>query len=152
MSACRWSRQVEKWFDGELPPEAAGAVSLHVEKCEACASVLASMRRIREVASETVSRQEIADGQFGAFMEGICEGIEPAGRGWGRFWAAASVSAAALIAAVSAFVVVSDEPQKVDATVVESCTTDLEGATVRTYEDEAGDTTIAVTMSKDDIW
>jgi len=149
MSACRWSKQVEKWFDGELGVETAQAVSSHIDECKTCAAALASLRRLREVSWET---PEIGDGQFNAFMEGIREGLAPRRRGRGRFWAAASVSAAALIAAVSAFVVISDEPKKVGATVVESCTTELEGATVNTYKDEDGDTTIAVTMSKDDIW
>lgn len=152
MSACNWSKRVGRWFDGEILPETAAEVSAHVTGCRICSARLAELERLRTAATASVRREAIGDRQFPAFMAGVREGLQTARRGWGRFWALASVTAAALIAAVSAFVILSDEPKTVDATVVESVTTELEGATVQTYEDAEGDTTIAVTMSKDDIW
>ncbi len=151
MSRCKWSEKVERWFDGETTPQVAAEVSGHVAGCLECARQVASLKQMRNMAV-AVRREEIGEGQFAAFMSGVREGAQAPRRGWGRFWALASVTAAALIAAVSTFVIISDEPQTVDATVVESVTTDLQGATVETYEDAEGDTTIAVTMSKDDIW
>jgi len=152
MSGCKWSQRVDRWFDGETSSESSAEVSAHVSGCSICAARLSELRRLRAAATSAVRHEAIGDGQFPAFMAGVREGLEIRQRGWGRFWALASLTAAALIAAISTFVIISDEPKKVDATVVESCTTDLEGATVRTYEDAEGDTTIAVTMSKDDIW
>lgn len=152
MSACKWSDRVERWFDGEAPPETSGEISAHVSECRICAGRIEQLRRLRDAAVAVARVDPIGDGQFPAFMRGVNEGLQQPHRGWGRVWALASLTAAALIAAISTFVIISDEPKKVDATVVESVTTDLEGATVQTYEDEGGDTTIAVTMSKDDIW
>lgn len=152
MNTCRWKERVERWFDGEGGEDISEAVKDHVDQCPKCAATVAGLRSLRQTAAQMVRHEEIGDGQFAAFMAGVRDGVQVRQRGWGRFWAFASVAAAALIAAASAFVIISDEPQTVDATVVESCTTDLQGATVSTYEDDGGDTTIAVTMSKDDIW
>lgn len=152
MNGCKWSERLDRWFDGETSPETSADVSAHVSGCRVCSGRLSELQRLRMAATAAVRHESIGDGQFPAFMAGVREGLETRQRGWGRFWAVASLTAAALIAAISTFVIISNEPKKVDATVVESVTTDLEGATVQTYEDEEGDTTIAVTMSKDDIW
>ena len=152
MNEWKWSERVERWFDGEIRHETTADVSAHVAGCRVCSDRLAELQRLRTAATAAVRREGIGDGQFPSFMAGVREGLEKRQRGWGRFWALASLTAAALIAAISTFVIISDKPKTVDATVVESVTTDLEGATVQTYEDKEGDTTIAVTMSKDDIW
>ena len=152
MSRCKWSQRVDRWFDGETGPDSSAKVVAHVSGCSICAGRLSELRVLRAAGTAAVRHEAIVDGQFPAFMAGVREGLDSRRRGWGRFWALASLTAAALIAAISTFIVISDEPKKVHATVVESCTTELEGATVSTYEDEQGDTTIAVTMSKDDIW
>jgi anti-sigma factor RsiW len=152
MSKCHWTQRVDRWFDGQSSPETSPEISAHAAGCAVCSARLAELQRLRNAATAAVRREEIGDSQFPAFMAGVREGLQPPQRGWGRFWAVASLTAAALIAAVSTFIIISDQPQTVDATVVESVTTDIEGATVQTYEDAEGDTTIAVTMSKDDIW
>lgn len=152
MNRCKWVSQVERWFDGETATDGPADVSAHVSACRVCSARVSELRRLRAGAAAVVRHEEIGDGQFASFMTGVRDGLAPRPRGWGRFWAVASLTAAALIAAISTFVIITDQPETVDATVVESVTTDLEGATVQTYEDEEGDTTIAVTMSKDDIW
>lgn len=152
MNACRWTKQVEPWFDGQLPPDDAAAVSAHVEGCPACSARIEGMRRLHDAAVAIVRREEIGDAQFSAFMVGVRDGVTIPARRRHRFWAVASLTAAALIAAVSTFIIMADGPKKVDATVVESATTELQGATVSTYADEDGDTTIVVTAGKDDIW
>lgn len=152
MSKCRWTRQVEPWLDGQLPPDDAAAVAAHLAGCPACSSQAEGLRRLHEAAGAAVRREEIGDAQFSAFMAGVRDGVTMPVRRWRRFWAVASLTAAALIAALSTFIIMADGPEKVDATVVESATTELQGATVSTYADEDGDTTIVVTVGKDDIW
>ena len=152
MAKCRRIREVEQWFDGEL--EGTGELERHVDGCPECAAHLEELRRFRTGVAATGAPEAIRDAQFPAFMEGIRERVEYRPFWRGRLWALASVTAAALIVAVSAFLVLTDgSPERVEATVVESCSTDLEGATVTSYASETGVTTVWVrTMSQEDVW
>lgn len=152
MDACRWMKQIEAYADGESGEETQ-AIEAHVGNCRLCADHLAQLRRIREGVSAVARRETIQDAQFPAFMRGIREGIEspPPAHRRGVF-AILSFGMAALIVAVAAFAVFSGGPAPVKATEVESAYTDLEGATLNTYNSEDGVTTIWVTVGKDDVW
>lgn len=151
MDACRWMKKIEAYADGETG--AAAAVEAHLHGCPACAGHLAQLRRIREGVGASTRREVIEDAQFPAFMRGIREGIEsPAPAYRGGWFAVLSLSMAALIVALATVAVLSGGPAPVKATEVESAYTDLEGATLNTYNSGDGVTTIWVTVDKDDVW
>lgn len=99
----------------------------------------------------------IEDAQFRAFFDGVREGIDDPARGrarqgHGRGWLAAlSLVAAALVVAVSAFVILDGGPQAVQANVVEYVATDLEGARFDVYDSDEGVTTIWMVSAGDDL-
>jgi len=152
MIDCRWTRRVEQWFDGESS-EAAG-VERHVAECARCAARLETLRAVRQTVSTVASSPEIRDAQLPAFLEGIRErlAVETPRHGNRRLWALVSLSAAALVVAFSAFIVFGGKPARVDATVVESCTSEIQGATITTYDSEQGVTTVWLTVAGDDVW
>lgn len=130
MHKCRWTRQVERWFDGESrqPRD----VAQHIDGCPACQAYARRLELFRAGAQAVAVRQEIASPQFPAFLEGIREGIEQPRRRHTGVWALASLMAASLIVAISLFAVFTGGPDPVGAehTVVESASTEMEGATV----------------------
>jgi anti-sigma factor RsiW len=132
MRECRWSKRVERWYDGEShEPE---TVAEHVHECPACAALLKRMKLFREGIRAVAVRAEIADPQLSAFTQGIHEGLQrPVPRRTG-LWTVLSLSAAALIVAISLFAVFTGGPAPAVAqhTVVESASTEVEGATVKT--------------------
>jgi len=136
--------EAEAHFDGE-------AAGVPGAEAQPYARHLAIMR---EGAREAARHQPIADAQFSSFMAGIQEGIraqEPSGYRW-RTWASLlSLSTAALLIAFSAFWAFSPAQQPVNATVVESATTDLEDTVVDVYNSEYGVTTVWVNTAKDDL-
>lgn len=138
MHECRWNRRVERWFDGESrEPE---AVERHIETCGACQAAVTGLQRFRAGVKAVAVRQEIAPTQFPAFLEGIRERIDvPAHRHTG-IWALASLMAASLIVAISLFAVFTGGPDPVGAehSVVESASTEVEGATVETQNSTDG--------------
>lgn len=145
MAKCRWIYDLERSFDGELPHD---HVAGHLAQCPECAARLAGLTALRN--SLTVGREEIREPQFPAFFAGIRDRLEVPYRRR-RIWALVSLAAAALIVAISTFLILSEGPQKVDATVVESYSTDLEGATITTYDSDDGVTTVWITVAQDDI-
>ena len=152
MFKCRWIYSVERWFDGQHPePE---RVRQHVETCSACARRLVELQELRAGVQGAVKREEIAEPQFPSFMQGIRDGIEvPRGRYHRGVWALASLTAAALIVAVAVFMVFTNGPSTVDATVVESCSSDIKGAVVESYSSRNGVTTVwlKIPAAQDDI-
>ncbi len=152
MSKCRWTKQAEAWADGEAGNPA--AVEAHVEACAACRAHVEGLRIVRAGVAAVRRNDEIRDPQLAAFVSGIRERLEepPRSRSRSRFWALLSLSAAALIVALSAFFMITNGLGKVDATVVESCGSDLQGATVTSYSSDNGVTTVWVTASEDDVW
>lgn len=112
------------------------------------------MLRLREGAQQAAAKTpEISDGQMGAFMAGIREGIEqPAPRHAKGIWATASLVAAALVLVLSLLVIFHQPNEPVQATEVESVHTDLDGVSVDCYDSPQGTTTVWVTMPENDLW
>lgn len=150
MARCRWIYRVEQWFDGEAAePE---SIERHVETCAVCRAHLDQLRAMRTGVAAVNAREEIRDAQLPAFVAGIQERLTPPSRRHARLWALVSLSAAALIVALATFFVVTNGLGKVDATVVESCSSDIQGATVTSYSSDNGVTTVWITVSEDDVW
>lgn len=149
MNGCGWTKQVGAFFDGENPAQAA-RVEAHLAACPECAAYVTRLQSLRSVATTNAARVEISDGQFPVFMAGIRDGIEtPAPRSRG-LWAAVSLTAAALLVSLALFAVFDGGLGEVKATEVESFSTDLEGATVHSYDSPSG-VTLWVDMAKDDV-
>jgi len=148
MAKCGFTREVERWFDGEpVEPE---PIKRHLTECASCAAYLAQLETLRHGVSASLRHEAIHETQFPAFMSGIREKAGQPIR-WRGIWALASVAAAALIVAASVLFVVSDGPSTVDAVVIESCSTEIEGATVSSYASEDGVATVWVDLAPDDI-
>ncbi len=141
----RWQRKIEAAFDGEAPSDKDLATAANRGYWDALGQLRQGVRAVAE-------RQEVTDNQFPAFMEGICEGIERPVRQRRGLWALASVTAAALIAAGAAFLVLAGETPKATATViVEEADTDIEGATVSIEYLKTGDATVRLNRIRHDI-
>lgn len=142
---------IEARFDGEVP-EINDAALTDPE----AAQYLQHLELMRQGAQDAALHQPIEDAQFSAFMSGVRDGIEMAEqtryRGWMAWASLASLSAAALLIAFSFFWAVSPPQAAVNATVIESATTDIEGAVVDVYDSEYGVTTVWVNTTKDDVW
>ena len=112
------------------------------------------MLRLREGAQQAAAQTpEISDGQMGAFLAGIREGIEqPAPRHAKGMWATASLVAAALVLVLSLLVIFHQPNKPVQATEVESAHTELDGVSVNCYDSPQGTTTVWVTMPESDLW
>lgn len=152
MRKCSWDKRVALWFDGAAAPTAPEAE--HVAQCDHCSAQVAQWGVLRSAASETAACEGIGEGQFPAFLDGIRDRVQTPVRPQGhrQLWAALSLTAAALIVAISAVLVFRDGPLPVDATVIESCSTELEGATIRSYSSDEGVATVWITVSQDDVW
>lgn len=151
MFECRWRPRIERWFDGQSSDTA--DVERHVGECAECARFLSSLRLMRTHVEASSKQHEIRDAQFAAFMDGIRERVETPVRGHHRgLWAALSLTAAALIVALSTFFMFTGGLGKAKATVVESASSELEGAQIKTYDSGDGVTTVWITVAKDDVW
>jgi len=151
MKSCHWFIEVERLQDGESAnPE---ATRRHMEQCSVCREYDAVLNEMRAAAAARPAPGEIDANQFAAFMRGIQDGIDAApARRYGRIWAVISLAAAALVVAISMFVVLDKGAAPVDATVVESCSSELEGATITTYDTADGVTTVWITVTQEDVW
>jgi len=152
MSRCEWSERTDQWFDGELSGVAAEDAARHVKTCAPCQTRLTELETVRAGVQAIRKRVEINDTQMNAFMAGVREQMHAPQKSHRRLWAYLSLTAAALIAALSTFALIENGLETVDATVVESYSTELEGATIQTYDSDAGVTTVWITVSKDDVW
>lgn len=143
-------RDIERWFDGESP--APDAVEDRLARSEPAAAHAAYLRTLRAGAKARSVAPEIRDEQFDAFMSGIRDDIEAPRTSHHRgFWALASVVAASLIVAVSAFIILSGGTKPVAArTVVEDYSTDLKGATVNVQTNDQG-ATVWIKVTKEDL-
>ncbi len=146
MSNCPWTQRVERWFDAESAEQE--AVLSHMADCPACTAYVERLRMIRAGVASVTERADIQDGQFPAFMDGIRERIHGPARRHPGLWTFASVGAAALLMAVSAFVVFGGRTPEVRATAVESYSTELEDATITEYVSENGVSTLWVTVTE----
>ena len=132
MSKRRKFMEVERWFDGESsePKQAEEILTDAGSKLYA-----KDLETIREGVKEVTAQERIEDGQLPAFMEGIRERIDRPARGHRSLWAFASVAAAALIVALSVYMVFTPPSPN---TVVEACSTEVEGATASSYYSDNG--------------
>ena len=115
---------------------------------------------IRKGAAAARRREGIADAQFPAFLDGVrariaAEERRPAGfaarLARERAWAVVSLTSAALIVAVSAFLVFAGETPNAGATVVEEVSTEIDGASVHWDTSEDGATVVWVEMAERDL-
>ncbi len=149
MARCTWIRDVERWFDGELAKP--DRVARHVTACAACSAHLAALRALRGGTEAVAAREAISEAQFPAFIDDICERLKPkAGYRMG-LWAFASVTAAALIVAGSTFLVFTSGPRNATATVIESASTEIEGAKVDVRYSANGTATVWVSVAEKDV-
>ncbi|MDZ4861740.1 MAG: hypothetical protein SGI88_22425 [Candidatus Hydrogenedentes bacterium] len=141
-----WQKKTAQQFDGHAGAGPAPSTAGERE-------YLADIAYLRQGAQTVSPAPEIADAQFSAFMLGIREGIEaPAPRR--GFWAALSLVTAALVAAISLFVIFETnnivQPPTVSA--VESATTDISGATVTSGTAEDGTAVVWVDAGQVEMW
>ncbi|MBP8131277.1 MAG: hypothetical protein KA184_16985 [Candidatus Hydrogenedentes bacterium] len=155
MAKCRRLHQVEAFFDGEMafaPPD----VAEHAASCPVCSRYLAQLRTLRAGAADVATHETITDGQFPSFFEGIRERLDDApARVWRRFWALASMSAAAILIALALYVLFADfsaPSRRVEATVVESTYSELDGVSIDVQIGQDGDAVIWVNNAPDDVW
>ena len=148
MASCGLTRQVESYFDEGLAfPE---ELTRHLNDCADCAAYLDGLKAMREGVKALDSHETIDDGQFQAFMAGIRPCIEEPVHPHRRRWAVGSLVAASMVVAVSLFGLFAGGPATVEAkTVVEYCSTDLEGATATWDYSKAGTATIRVSVPAD---
>ena len=145
----RKMKQLGARLDGE--GRYAGAEILEVNDAE-LARHRDAILALRQGAAEAARTPEISDAQFGAFMQGIRDGIEtPAPRLYG-LWAMASVAAAALVLILSALAFFTTGSEPVRATQVESVSTELDGVTIHFNDNQEGVSTVWVSMPESDLW
>lgn len=150
MDTCRHQKDLERWFDGESPDSE--SVESHLAACPACTAQLDGLRRARAAVTTLAEAPEIPDAQFPAFLASLHEQLaRPKPRHRGR-WALASAVAAALIVAVCVLVVFTPQPSPVAATIVESYTTEIDGATTTSYYSENGTATVWINVPEGDMW
>ncbi len=147
----KWERDIARRFDGETGGDGNAPADARSAAYEA------GLRLLREGAQQAANRAEIADAQFPAFMEGIREETERPARGHRGFWAVVSLSTAALLVALSAFLLFTTgehaTPTVVEAVTneVETVSTEINGATVDSYTDGDGTTVLWVSNGKRDL-
>ncbi len=143
-----WQERIERYRDGELPDAAAHDIEEMLEE-PAHRAYDASLTALGAAARAAMPRAEIADAQLPAFMAGIRDGVETPQRGHRGFWALASLSTAGLIVALSVFSVIMLNSQDAVHSTVEAATTEIEGAEIDTYTDEA---VVWVSDTGSDTW
>jgi len=141
-------RRVARRFDGEARGDALNEEAL--ESAEAQAH-LAQLQKIRNGIEQVAVRETINDAQFPSFMAGIRERIETPQRHARGLWALASLTAAALIVAVSVFLIFASSRAPGVSTVVEAAESGIAGTTVNTYSSSDGTATVWVTEAQRDI-
>lgn len=150
MKTCAWFERVEAYIDGETP--SGEALETHLAQCPQCQAHAAAIQKMRRGIDTVIAAYpEISEAQFPHFMNGIRDAIDQPRRRFMGWWAAASLTAAAMIVALATFSIIYGGPEPVRATEVESVSTDLEGATVDWYDTKEGVTTVWVNVAKEDI-
>lgn len=128
MGKCRWTYEVEAYFDQEAPQPA--KVEAHLGECAHCAGHLAQLESVRQGVVEVRRVEHIQDAQMRAFLDGMRDQLEVApARSVRSIWAALSLVTAALVAALAVFSIFTG-PEPIRATEVESISTELEGFTL----------------------
>ncbi len=141
-------KQIGALLDGETRYSGNATACLDDVECRAHGAAIEAIRR---GAREAAHAPEISDGQFGAFMAGIREGVEQPEARPASLWAMASLSAAALVLVLSLLAIFSRGAEPVRATEIESVHTELEGVTVE-FNNQQDVSTVWVTMTESDLW
>ena len=152
METCSQQMNVERYFDGASPD--AAAVQTHLGACPECRAHLASLERMRVGFAVRKAVPEIADPQMSAFFHQLRDRVEtaPAAARPFRFWAMLSAAAAALVVTVSLLSIFSTGPKRIEATVIEQRSTQIEGATTSVSVANDGTTTVWVNVPEGDMW
>lgn len=151
MNDCRYQEAVSEWLDGESRDGA--SVEQHVAGCPACSAHRAFVEGTRAAIASASERVEIGDAQMPAYLEALREKTQGIPRDRRGLWAFASVATAALLVSISILAVFSGTPEAVEAeTVVESVSTDIEGATARSFYGEDGTAIVWVNVPDGDLW
>lgn len=100
---------------------------------------------------EEMPRPDMSPAQREAFANALQDRLSRGATRRSPFWAAASLMAAALVVAWSAFVLITGPPAPASATVVEDVKTEMEGVSV-SFTQEDGNATVWVRTEDGDLW
>lgn len=151
MLNCQYRKDIEPYFDGELPDST--AMQRHLGTCPKCTAHLEQLESMRGGLRNAIEHAEISDAQLPAFMEGIREHTQRPARRHTGLWAMASAAAAAVIVAGSLLYVMSPQKAPVSAdTIIEESSTDINGATTETFISDDGTATVWVNVPDGDMW
>ena len=139
----RWQQEVASRFDTEGMERSKG-------KTPEERAYVTALERLRAGAHAVATHAEIRDAQLPAFIHGIREGIQTPPGGYRRVWALLSLSTAALLVALSAFLVFTWHKDET-ASVVEAASTQIQGATVSSYSQEDGSAVVWVRIPRRDL-
>ncbi len=116
------------------------------------AAYIADLRALHDgAAAFNADTPAISDAQFPHFMAGIREQIGAPRPARFRFWTLASLATAALLLVAALLAVFNSGPEPVQATEVESATTEMDGATVDWYDGKEGLITVWVKKGGSDL-
>ena len=148
-------KKIAAHFDGQAPEGMQAPSSAEAQ------AYIADLNYLREGARASAATPQISDAQFSSFMDGIRQGIEiTSARGGHWLWAKLSLVGAALVVAISVFVIlesknvvqppVTNAEERVD---VESVSTDIRDVTVKSEETEDGNAVVWMTPSQaGEVW
>ena len=151
MKTCKQIQTIERWFDGESVNL---DVESHLKDCAACTEHWAFLKQTRERVHALREQPTITEDQFSAYMRGIHDGTDrPQQRRISAGWTWLSACAAAVIVAVSLLSIFSTGPQPVDArSTVEETSSEIDGATMQSYDEADGTATVWVSLPEGDMW
>jgi len=145
---CRFSRKIEQLFDG-----AGGdteALHAHRANCRVCSALWSELESLRTAAASVRTEEGIEDHQMASFTAGIRSRIEQEAPRHTATWAIASVAVVLIIAILPSIFLWENTGTDTARTYIESCSTDLQGATAFTSYDENGIVTVWVSDTKGD--
>lgn len=144
---------IKRWKLQKIAARIDGEETFAVDAADAESRTYADfVQDLHDQAQSVASAPTIADTSMTTFLSGIHEGLEEPVLHRGRLWATASALTAALILILALFVIFSNGPEPVRATEVESCTTELDGVTLQTFDNQEGVSTVWVIMPESDLW
>jgi anti-sigma factor RsiW len=151
MNSCNNMHRVETWFDSGAPMSE--ELSQHLESCNACSGHLAFLESTRNAFQTRAER--IREHQLHAdrFLQDFRDRNSAPERSLNPRWALASLVAASFIAALALMSIVTPAKAPVEArSLVESTSTDVEGATTETYHADDGTAIVWVNVPEGDMW
>ena len=134
MKPCQWFPKIERYLDDELQDTT--TTEAHLQQCPLCTQHLNHLKKMRNAITENRNTPQIQEAQFPAFMQGIQQRKNTQTNPFKGWWALASLTAAAILVAVATISIFRPQDKPVNATEVESVSTELEGATVDWYESD----------------